>query len=107
MYKFENGLLSISFNNYFTNLKSIYSKFTNLKSIYSKFTNLKSIHSYNTRYNVKSNFFLPIFRTNYGKKTLPYVGIQIWSEVPQEIKSRTYVSFKREFKKLLMKSYDI
>ena len=87
MYKFENGLLPISFNNYFTNLKSI--------------------HPYNTRYKVKSKFFLPRFRTNYGKKTLQYVGIQIWSEVPQEIKSRTYVSFKKEFKKLLMKSYDI
>ena len=48
MYKFENGLLPISFNNYFTNLKSI--------------------HSYNTRYKVKSKFFLPGFRTNYGKK---------------------------------------
>ena len=87
MYKFENGLLPISFNNYFTNLKSI--------------------HPYNTRYKVKSKFFLPRFRRNYGKKTLQYVGIQIWSEVPQEIKSRTYVSFKKEFKKLLMKSYDI
>ena len=31
----------------------------------------------------------------------------MWSEVSQEIKSRTYVSFKKEFKKLLMKSYDI
>ena len=28
-------------------------------------------------------------------------------KVPQEIKSRTYVSFKKEIKKLLMKSYDI
>ena len=37
-YKFENGLLPISFNNYFTNLKSI--------------------HAYNTRYKVKSKFFL-------------------------------------------------
>ena len=37
MYKFENGLLPISFNNYFTTSKSI--------------------HSYNTRYKAKSKFF--------------------------------------------------
>ena len=87
MYKFENGLLPISFNNYFTNLESI--------------------HLYNTRYKAKSKFFLPRFRSNYGKKTFQYVGIQTWSEAPQEIKSRTYVLFKKELKKLLMKSYDI
>ena len=83
MYKFENGLLPISFSNCFTNLKSIL--------------------SYNTRYKEKSKFVLPGFRSNYGKKN---TSVCTWSEVPQEVKSRTYFSFKKEFKKSLTKSYD-
>ena len=48
MYKFENGLLPIAFNNYFTYVNSI--------------------HSYNTRYKKTSKFFLPRFSSNYGKR---------------------------------------
>ena len=48
MYKFENGLLPISFNNYFTNLKSI--------------------HLYNTQYKEKSKIFFQDFIQTMVKK---------------------------------------
>ena len=60
MYRFENNLLPVSFKKYFTNLDCI--------------------HAYDTRSKQKSKYFLPRYRTNYGKKSLQYFGIKLWSE---------------------------
>ena len=65
MYRFENNLLPVSFKKYFTNLDCI--------------------HAYDTRSKQKSKYFLPRYQTNYGKKSLQYFGIKLWSEIPQEI----------------------
>ena len=87
MYRFENNLLPVSFKKYFTNLDCI--------------------HAYDTRNKHKSKYFLPRYQTNYGKKSLQYFGIKLWSEIPQEIKCLSYISFKKIYKNYLFDLYEL
>ena len=87
MYRFENNLLPVSFKKYFTNLDCI--------------------HAYDTRSKQKSKYFLPRYQTNYGKKSLQYFGIKLWSEIPQEIKCLSYISFKKIYKNYLFDLYEL
>ena len=82
MYRFENNLLPVSFKKYFTNLDCV--------------------HAYDTLSKQKSKYFLPRYQTNYGKKSLQYFGIKLWSEIPQEIKYLSYISFKKYIKTIYL-----
>ena len=83
-------------------------KFFNLKinllpvSFKKYFTNLDCIHAYDTRSKQKSKYFLPRYQTNYGKKSLQYFGIKLWSEIPQKIKCLAYISFKKYIKTIYL-----
>ena len=87
MYWFENNLLPVSFKKYFTNLDCI--------------------HAYDTHSKQKSKYFLPRYQTNYGKKSLQYFGIKLWSEIPQEIKCLSYISFKNIYINYLFDLYEL
>ena len=82
MYRFENNLLPVSFKKYFTNLDCLL--------------------AYDTCSKQKSKYFLPRYQTNYGKKSLQYFGIKLWSEIPQEIKCLSYISFKNYIKTIYL-----
>ena len=66
------------------------------------FTNLDCIHAYDTRSKQKSKYFFPRYQTNYEKKSLQYFGIKLWSEIPQEIKCLSYISFKKYIKTIYL-----
>ena len=65
------------------------------------------MHTYDTRSKQKSKYFLPRYQTNYGKKSLQYFGIKLWSEIPQEIKCLSYISFKKIYKNYLFDLYEL
>ena len=51
----------------------------------------KDVHSYNTRYASKNNFYKLKSRTNTGKQTIASLSINIWHDLPTELKqSKTY-----------------
>ena len=87
MYQFENNLLPVSFKKYFSNLDCI--------------------HAYDTRSKQKSKYFLPRYQTNCGKKSLQDFGIKLWSEISQEIKCLSYISFKNIYKNYLFELYEL
>ena len=89
MYKFENNSLPIFFNNYFTKYDSI----------------TKS--SYNTWQKKKNRYFFPRSSTNFDKNALHYFGLQMWSKISQEIKTLSYIGFKKKLKKHLLNAYEI
>ena len=67
----------------------------------SYFTLGTSVHTYNTR---QSSFRLPYYRTNLGKRSVRYTGIEIWSEVLKseiDINSSQPV-FKHNLKRCLL-----
>ena len=56
-------------------------------------------HSYGTRTHINSVFSLPRPRTEMGKQSIKYMGVKIWSEIPQDIKtSDTLQVFSDKFK---------
>ena len=59
------------------------------------FTPISSVHNYNTRKSKTQHFFIKHCRTNYKKRFLPYNGIKIWGEIPQDIKNKERKTFKR------------
>ena len=87
IYKFENNSLPIFSDNYFTNLDSI--------------------HLYNTCQKKKNKYFFPRLSTNFGKNTLHFLGLQMWSKIPQEIKNLLYIGFEKKLKKHLLNAYEI
>ena len=75
MYKFHNQLLPTAFHSFFT-----------------KVTN---IHKYNTRLAAKQSYYLPFFRTNYGKFNIRFQGPSIWNCIDKDIKLSSKAMFKK------------
>ena len=65
MYRNRKQTLPLSFNGYFKHID----------------------HSHNTRHRQNSEFSLPQPRTELGKQSIKYNGINIWSEIPHDIKN--------------------
>ena len=63
-------------------------------------------HHHETRTKARSNFVLPKPRTNFGKQSLKYNGVKVWSEIPYNI--RTALSkdlFTSQVKDYLLNKY--
>ena len=61
-------------------------------------------HSYSTRNRQNSNFALPQPRTEKGKRSCVYSGVNIWTKVPQHMKSLNKSSFKYHLKKHILEN---
>ena len=61
-------------------------------------------HSYNTRTRANVGFALPRPRTERGKRSLKYTGIETWSRVPEFIKSMPLKSFKYHMKSFILEN---
>ena len=85
MFKYNNRLLPPSFNNYFTKLDVI--------------------HHYNTRQKGTSEFFQPFIASETGKKSLQYIGLKIWKNIPEEFKYCSFSSFKKYVKSSAVSKY--
>ena len=85
MYKFVNGKLPGNFDDYFLEITTK--------------------HNYQTRVS-KDNFFIPRKNSRKGFNSLNYLGPKLWSEIPQNIKSKKSLnSFVLSYKKFLLETY--
>ena len=69
------------------------------------FLSLDLAHNYNTRSKSNKNYFLDFVRTNSGKNSLKFKGVQLWNNIPTKLKSFSFFRFKKEYKKLLCEQY--
>ena len=51
--------------------------------------------------NLTKNYFLDFVRTNSGKNSLKFKGVQLWNNILSKLKSFSFFRFKKEYKKLL------
>ena len=61
-------------------------------------------HSYNTRTRNNVGFIIPRPRTERGKKSLKYSGVEIWADVPNFMKSMSHISFKYHLKAFIIEN---
>ena len=71
----------------------------------SYFSSLDQVHNYNTRSKSNKNYFLDSVKTNSGKKSLKFKGVQLWNKMPSTLKSFSFYRYKKEYKKLLWENY--
>ena len=55
-------------------------------------------HTHNTRYALKQNFCKPRPRTNTGKQMFSYQAIDLWRDIPYNLKDFSTFSFAKEIK---------
>ena len=85
MHKFVNGKLPSKFDNYFHEITAT--------------------HNYQTRFS-KDNFFHTRKNSSEGLNGLNYCGPKLWSEIPNNIKSKKSLnSFVLSYKKILLETY--
>ena len=61
-------------------------------------------HSYNTRTRSNVGFVIPRPRTERGKKSLKYTGVEVWADVPDFMKSMSHSSFKYRLKAYIVEN---
>ena len=69
------------------------------------FLPLHQAHSYSTRSASNKNYFLDNIRTNDGKSSIQFNGVQLWNQIPLSLKSYSFYRFKKEYKKSLIEKY--
>ena len=72
------------------------------KCFTSMFSQVKNVHSYNTRYARNENLYKPKVKTNMGKQTLYYIGTDLWSDLPIELKILSTRLFNKQVKAYLL-----
>ena len=85
---------------------NISNKIWNIDSKTQPITSINTIHKHQTRLVKNNNYHLHSIKTNLGKSMITFAGPKIWSEIPQHIKILPKHQFKKEYKKLLLKSYN-
>jgi len=81
MYSFYNDGLPNHFDNYFAEIASV--------------------NKYETRLVFLQKYYLPRMKTSLGQLSLKYVGPEIWSNIPENLKSSSPYSFGKKYKKSL------
>ena len=71
----------------------------------SYFLSLDLAHNYSTRSKSNKNYFLDFMRTNSGKNSLKFKGVQLRNDIPSKLKSFSFFRFKKKYKKLLCEQY--
>ena len=61
-------------------------------------------HSYSTRARLNTVYALPQPRTEKGKRSCVYTGVNIWAKVPQDIKFLSKKSFNFKLKKHIIEN---
>ena len=69
------------------------------------FTKSSEIHNHSTRQAKNESIYISQFQTNSEKKSIQYAGGILWNKIPYSIKSLSFISFKKEFKKQLISKY--
>ena len=71
------------------------------------FRSLETIHNHNTRQKPKKDFFHTYTRTKWGKNMLQHRGLNLWKDVPMEMKNLTFYKFKKSYKINGLKKYSL
>ena len=69
------------------------------------FTKSREIHKHSTRQAKNKSIYISQIQTNFGKKSIQYARVILWNKTPNSIKSLSFTSFKKEYKKQLMSKY--
>ena len=67
---------------------------------------LGTVHQHNTRQKAKKNFFHTYARTEWGKKRLQRVALELWEKLPLELKNCSYFKFKIMYKQSILNGYN-
>ena len=78
IFRFNNKMLTISFDNYFTSLGEIY--------------------KYNTRQVAKSRSYYHSFNSEFGRKQLNHECLKLWESISSVKKECSFSKFKKVFK---------
>ena len=62
----------------------------------------KDMHSYSTRYARKQNFYKPRARTNIGKQMVSSIVVDLWQDLPPELKFTSKFAFPKRMKQYLL-----
>ena len=69
------------------------------------FTKSREIHNHSTRQAKNESIYISQIQANSGKKSIQYAGAILWNKIPNSIKSLSFTSFKKEYKKQLISKY--
>ena len=86
MFKYNNKMLPMSFDNCFLKLEKV--------------------HKYNTRQKVRNEYFLIYSRTESGRKALHHLCLKVWKEMPLKFRRSTFYRFKKYYKYTILTKYD-
>ena len=70
-----------------------------------RFNKIELVHSHQTRKLTYLNYFLPRVSKTAGQKKLEFRGAKLWSEIDEDIKHKTFNSFKKCFKEKIVSHY--
>ena len=71
------------------------------------FLSTEHAHYYNTRHKSNQNYLLKLIRTNSGKNSIQFYGVQLRNRIPLALKSFSFYRFKKEYSKILQDNYNI
>ena len=74
-------------------------------SLFEDYVKLNEIHNHNTRQTQNAVYFKPRVNKSIGKELLVYRGAKLWENIDNSIKSLTWYSFKKRFKRRLISNY--
>jgi len=60
------------------------------------FTEIASVNKYQTRLASLQKYYLPKMKTFRGQLSLKYIGPKIWSDIPENLKSLSPHSFRKQ-----------
>ena len=90
------------------NLLSLCHKICNNKlplSFQQRFNKIELVRSHQTRKLTKLNYLLPRVSKTAGQKKLEFRGAKLWNEIDENIKYKTFNSFKKCFKEKIELQY--
>ena len=74
-------------------------------SLYEDYVKLNEIHSHYIRQTQKAVYFKPRVNKSNGKELLVYRGAKLWENLDNSIKSLSWYSFKKRFKRIIISNY--
>jgi len=93
------NILTVQQLHFFETAKFVHSVYNNFSpNIFQNYFQTIS-HSYSTRTRQNNTYALPQPRTERGKRSCVFTGVNIWAKVPQYMKSFQKISFKYHLKR--------
>jgi len=66
------------------------------------FAEIASVHKYQTRLPSLKKYYLPGMKSSLGQLSLKYIGLKVWSNIPENLKSSSPYSFGKQYKNVLL-----